>query len=155
MNSPMDEQVLSQIERARQGKTLVFTNGVFDVLHAGHVHLLTAAREMGDILVVGLNSDDSVRRLDKCPDRPINTLQDRATVVAALKPVDFVLSFGEDTPIALIEKLRPDIHVKGGDYEIERLPETLVVRSYGGKVALVPLLEGRSSTEVLRRLQGQ
>jgi glycerol-3-phosphate cytidylyltransferase len=149
----MDEQVLGQIERARQGKTLVFTNGVFDVLHAGHVHLLTAAREMGDVLVVGLNSDDSVRRLEKGPERPINTLQDRATVVAALRPVDFVLSFDEDTPIALIERLRPDVHVKGGDYEVELLPETLVVRSYGGRVALVPLLEGRSSTEVLRRLQ--
>lgn len=147
----MGETMLDQIARAREGRVLVFTNGVFDVLHAGHVHLLTQARALGDLLVVGLNSDESARRLGKGPDRPVNTLSDRMAVVAALKPVDFVLSFDEDTPVELISRLRPEIHVKGGDYDPENLPEAPLVKSYGGRVVVVPLLEGRSSTETLRR----
>jgi glycerol-3-phosphate cytidylyltransferase len=144
--------VWAQIEAARRGKTLVFTNGVFDVLHAGHVHLLFEAKKLGDILVVGLNSDRSARTLGKGPERPINTLEDRMAVVSALKPVDFVLSFDEATPIELIASLRPEVHVKGGDYDAEELPETPTVRSYGGTVKVISLLEGRSSTETLRRL---
>ena len=151
----MVETVLEAISRAREGKTLVFTNGVFDVLHAGHVHLLTRSRALGDLLVVGLNSDASARRLGKGADRPVNSLEDRMAVVAALRPVDFVLGFDEDTPVALIEKLRPDVHVKGGDYRKEDLPETTVVESYGGRIVVIPLLEGRSSTETLRRLRGE
>jgi rfaE bifunctional protein nucleotidyltransferase chain/domain len=146
--------MLAQIAEARGGKTLVFTNGVFDVLHAGHVHLLERARALGDLLVVGLNSDESVRRLGKGPDRPINPLEDRMAVVGALKPVDFVLSFEEDTPVELILALRPDVHVKGGDYDPENLPEAPAVNSYGGRVVVVPLLEGRSSTEAIRRIRG-
>ena len=147
--------VWAEIEAARRGKKLVFTNGVFDVLHAGHVHLLNEARKLGDLLVVGLNSDNSVRQLGKGPERPINQLEDRMTVVSALKPVDFVVSFDETTPVALIQRLKPDVHVKGGDYEVEDLPETPLVRSYGGTVIVVPMLEGRSSTETLRRLGRQ
>ena len=147
--------VWAEIEAARRGKKLVFTNGVFDVLHAGHVHLLNEASKLGDLLVVGLNSDNSVRQLGKGPERPINQLEDRMTVVSALKPVDFVVSFDETTPVALIQRLKPDVHVKGGDYEVEDLPETPLVRSYGGTVIVVPMLEGRSSTETLRRLDRQ
>ena len=147
--------VWAEIEAARRGKKLVFTNGVFDVLHAGHVHLLNEASKLGDLLVVGLNSDNSVRQLGKGPERPINQLEDRMTVVSALKPVDFVVSFYEETPVALIQRLKPDVHVKGGDYEVEDLPETPLVRSYGGTVIVVPMLEGRSSTETLRRLGRQ
>ena len=147
--------VWAEIEAARRGKKLVFTNGVFDVLHAGHVHLLNEASKLGDLLVVGLNSDNSVRQLGKGPERPINQLEDRMTVVSALKPVDFVVSFDETTPVALIQRLKPDVHVKGGDYEVEDLPETPLVRSYGGTVIVVPMLEGRSSTETLRRLGRQ
>jgi rfaE bifunctional protein nucleotidyltransferase chain/domain len=147
--------VWAEIEAARKGKKLVFTNGVFDVLHAGHVHLLNEASKLGDLLVVGLNSDNSVRQLGKGPERPINQLEDRMTVVSALKPVDFVVSFDETTPVALIQRLKPDVHVKGGDYQVEDLPETPVVRSYGGTVIVVPMLEGRSSTETLRRLGRQ
>ena len=144
--------MFQQIDQARQGKTLVFTNGVFDVLHAGHVQLLTQAKALGDLLVVGLNSDESAKRLGKGPDRPVNTLQDRIAVVEALKPVDFVLSFDQDTPTELIAMLKPDIHVKGGDYDPENLPETPTVKAYGGRVIVLPLLEGRSSSETLRRL---
>lgn len=136
----------------RQGKTLVFTNGVFDILHAGHVTYLEQARALGDLLVVGLNSDDSVRRLGKGPERPINTLEDRATVISALRSVDAVLEFGEDTPERLISELRPDIHVKGGDYLADQLPETAIVRSYGGKVVILPFLDGRSTTRIIRKL---
>jgi rfaE bifunctional protein nucleotidyltransferase chain/domain len=147
--------MLDRIARARKGKTLVFTSGVFDVVHAGHVHLLKKAREQGDLLVVGLNTDASVRRLNKGPDRPVNALRDRMAVIGAIRSVDFVLSFDEDTPVALIRKLRPDVHVKGGDYRKQDLAETPVVESYGGRVVVVRLLKGRSSTETLRRLRGK
>lgn len=151
----MDREMLDRVVEARKGKTLVFTNGVFDVLHAGHVHLLASARSMGDLLVVGVNTDDSVRRLGKAADRPINPLADRIAVLEALRAVDFVLPFEEDTPVELIKELRPDVHVKGGDYDADRLPEAPIVREYGGRVVVVPLLEGRSSTETLRRLRGE
>src|SRR5690349_20607940 len=137
----MDERVWAEIQAARKGKTLVFTNGVFDVLRAGHVQLLTQARRLGDLLVVGLNTDESVKKLGKGPERPINELSDRMTVVAALKPVDFVVSFSEETPINLIERLKPEIHVKGGDYNPDELPETPTVRAYGGTVMVLPLRE--------------
>jgi rfaE bifunctional protein nucleotidyltransferase chain/domain len=138
--------------RARlAGKRVVFTNGVFDILHAGHVQILQQCRELGEALVVGLNTDESVRRL-KGPNRPVNTLEDRAAVVAALRCVDAVVAFGEADPSAVLDRLRPDIHVKGGDYDAERMPETPVVRAYGGKVVILPLLEGRSTTRILEAL---
>lgn len=136
----------------REGQRLVFTNGVFDLLHAGHVRYLAEAKSHGDILVVGINSDDSVRRLGKGPERPINTVEDRAAVLAALKAVDGVVVFEEDNPIRLIETLQPEIHVKGGDYDADTLPETETVRSYGGEIIIIPLLPGRSTTSILKRL---
>lgn len=142
---------LNDLAEARKGKVLVFTNGVFDILHAGHVTYLEAARELGDMLVVGLNTDASVRRLGKGPERPLNTLEDRARVVGALRCVDGVLSFDEDTPERLIGELKPDIHVKGGDYKPEDMPETKVVEAYGGKVVILPLLPGRSTTNLILR----
>ena len=147
--------IREQIQTARNGKTLVFTNGVFDILHAGHVDYLERARELGDILVVALNSDESVRRLGKGPERPVNELADRTRLIGALRCVDFVLNFGDDTPEALIADLRPDIHVKGGDYRSEDLPETKIVKAYGGKVVILPFLEGRSTTSILKKISGQ
>lgn len=138
----------------RDGRRLVFTNGVFDILHAGHVTYLEQARALGDLLVVGLNTDASVRRLAKGEDRPINSLEDRATVIAALRCVDGVVSFDEDNPVAIIEKLKPEIHVKGGDYDVEKMPETAVIRSYGGEVVILPFLPGRSTTAILQAIRG-
>ena len=134
------------------GKTVVFTNGCFDILHAGHVRYLTAARALGDILVVGLNSDESVGRL-KGPGRPVNPAADRAEVLAALRAVDHVVVFAEATAEELVRRLHPDIYVKGGDYSMDRLPEAAIVQSYGGRTVLVPMVEGRSTTSVINRLQ--
>lgn len=136
----------------RQGKTLVFTNGVFDILHAGHVTYLAQARELGDLLIVGLNSDASVRGLGKGPDRPVNCEEDRMAVLEALRAVDGVVVFEDATPEGLIEALKPEVHVKGGDYDPEQMPETPLVRSYGGEVVILPLLAGRSTTGILGRL---
>lgn len=135
----------------RQGRRLVFTNGVFDILHAGHVRYLQEAAEFGDVLLVGLNSDASVRTLGKGPDRPINSESDRAEVLAALRCVAGVVIFGESTPEALISLLRPDVHVKGGDYTVESLPESKIVLGYGGEVRILPLLAGRSTTGILTK----
>lgn len=137
--------------RLRTGRRLVFTNGVFDLLHAGHVRYLAEARALGDLLIVGINSDASVRGLGKGPDRPINGQEDRIAVIEALRAVDGALLFEEATPLALIERLRPEVHVKGGDYRVETLPETPLVRGYGGEVIILPTLEGRSTTGILRR----
>lgn len=145
--------VMQALAELRRGKTLVFTNGVFDLLHAGHVDYLEAARALGDFLVVGLNSDESVRRLGKGPERPLNTLEDRMRVVGALRCVDWVLGFEEDTPVRLIDELRPDIHVKGGDYRAKDLPETPVVEAYGGRVVILPLLPGRSTTGLVTKMR--
>jgi glycerol-3-phosphate cytidylyltransferase len=143
---------VEQALERRHGRRLVFTNGVFDVLHAGHVRYLAAARELGDLLIVGVNSDASVRRLGKGPNRPVNPLADRVAVLEALRAVDGAVPFEEDTPCALIERLRPDVHVKGGDYRVEDLPEAKIVHGYGGEVVIMPTLEGRSTTVTLRRL---
>ncbi len=151
----MSPEILDTITQARQGRTLVFTNGVFDILHAGHVTYLEQARALGDILVVALNSDQSVKNLNKAPDRPINTLEDRLTIIRALRCVDFAVSFWENTPENLISLIKPDIHVKGGDYTPEQLPETKIVRSYGGEVIILPFLTGRSTTSILDRLTSQ
>ncbi|MBE6099394.1 MAG: D-glycero-beta-D-manno-heptose 1-phosphate adenylyltransferase [Anaerovibrio sp.] len=134
------------------GQKVVFTNGCFDILHAGHVRYLNKARSFGDCLVLGLNSDASVRGL-KGPNRPINNEQDRAEVVGALGCVDYVVIFDEPTAEALIAKVHPDVYVKGGDYTIETLPEGQIVQKYGGKVELVQLVEGRSTTNVINKIQ--
>lgn len=136
---------------ARRG-TVVFTNGVFDLIHPGHVDVLNVARSHGDALIVGVNSDASVRRL-KGPSRPVRTEHDRAYVLAALEAVDAVVVFAEDTPLELIRALRPDVLVKGGDYT----PETVVgreeVESRGGRVIIVPLTAGHSTTSIIERLR--
>lgn len=130
------------------GKTLVTTNGCFDLLHSGHVGYLYDAAMLGDILVVGINSDASVARL-KGPSRPIQKERDRALLVGALKVVDYAFIFTEDDPCAFLEILRPDVHVKGGDYSSERLPETRVVERYGGRVVIVPFSKGYSTSHLI------
>lgn len=134
-----------------QNKTIVTTNGCFDLLHAGHVRYLKQAKELGDILVVCLNSDKSVRRL-KGPTRPLNPEEDRAEVLAGLASVDYVIIFEEDTPSAILGRIKPDIHVKGGDYTEDTLPEAETVRSGGGRVIFIPLVEGRSTTNIIKRM---
>lgn len=136
---------------ADHGKRIVFTNGCFDILHAGHLTLLRQAKAEGDILVVGVNSDASVSRL-KGPTRPINSLGDRMTMLAGLKPVDFVFPFEEDTPLTLIEAVKPDVLVKGGDYTRDTVIGADFVEARGGRVVIVPTLEGRSSTKTLKSL---
>ena len=135
------------------GQQVVFTNGCFDILHAGHVRYLHEARAQGDCLVLGLNSDESVRRL-KGPERPINSELDRAEVVGALKSVDYVVLFGEQTAESLIAKVRPAVYVKGGDYTLDTLPEAKIVQSYGGRVHFVKMVEGRSTTNVIKKISG-
>lgn len=132
------------------GKTVVFTNGCFDVLHAGHVTYLTAARQLGDVLVVGLNSDESVRRL-KGPQRPVNGVEDRSVVLEALRCVDAVVVFEDDTPLTLITALLPDVLVKGGDYTRETIVGAEVVEASGGRIQTIPLLPGRSTTAILAK----
>ena len=132
------------------GHKLAFTNGCFDLLHVGHVDLLQRAKALGDVLIVGLNSDESVRRL-KGDSRPINNIQARAKVLLALKAVDAVVVFEEDTPVEILEIVRPDIHVKGGDYLAEKLPEAETVRRHGGDIAILRLVEGYSSTKLLEK----
>jgi len=134
-----------------EGRRIVFTNGCFDILHIGHISLLHEARAQGDFLIVGVNSDASVQRL-KGPTRPINPQDARAAVLGALADVDAVCIFEEDTPIPLLEAVRPDIHVKGGDYEADDLPEAATVRSGGGEIVIVPLQQGFSTTGTLEKL---
>jgi D-beta-D-heptose 7-phosphate kinase/D-beta-D-heptose 1-phosphate adenosyltransferase len=131
----------------------VFTNGVFDLLHAGHIALLEAARAAGDALVVGVNTDASVRRLGKGADRPLVAEGERARVLAALAAVDCVVLFDEDTPLSLIERLRPDVLVKGADYAPEAIVGAAAVKGWGGRVIRVPLVEGKSTTDLVRKLR--
>ncbi|MFL5727082.1 MAG: D-glycero-beta-D-manno-heptose 1-phosphate adenylyltransferase [Chloroflexota bacterium] len=139
------------LERSR-GRRIVFTNGCFDILHRGHVTYLNKAKALGDVLVVGVNSDSSVRRL-KGPDRPINPLDDRIGVLEAMSCVDLVVPFDEDTPLELIRLVRPDIFTKGGDYSRERLPEADAVESAGGTVRILPYVEDRSTTRLIDRVR--
>ncbi len=135
-------------------RPLVFTNGVFDILHRGHVTYLAQARALGAALVVGVNSDASARSLGKGPDRPINPEYDRALMLAALQSVDLVVLFDESTPLHLLQQLRPDLYVKGGDYDVDALPEAELVRSWGGDARALPLVGGRSTTALVRRIRG-
>ncbi|MDP3761279.1 MAG: D-glycero-beta-D-manno-heptose 1-phosphate adenylyltransferase [Ramlibacter sp.] len=132
---------------------VVFTNGVFDVLHRGHVTYLAQARELGASLVVALNTDASARRLGKGPDRPLNNERDRAAVLAALESVGLVTWFDEDTPLELIAQLKPAVLVKGGDYDMGKLAETAVVQGYGGKAVAIPFVAGYSTTDLVRRIR--
>jgi rfaE bifunctional protein nucleotidyltransferase chain/domain len=155
--APFEDKVVSPMEAHRLsaglGRPVVFTNGVFDVLHRGHVTYLAQARALGAALIVGVNSDASVRRLGKGNDRPINTQEDRAALLAALAAVDLVTLFDEDTPYELIELLRPDILVKGGDYDMERLREAHLVRSWGGSALAIPFVFERSTSATLERIR--
>ena len=146
-----DTKIFAEILH-RGGKKIVFTNGCFDILHAGHVRYLKAARSLGDILILGLNSDQSVKKL-KGEDRPINSEDDRLEVIDALESVDFVVIFDESTAENLVSEIKPDIYVKGGDYSIDNLPEGQIVLSYGGKVELIPLVAGRSTTNIIRKIE--
>lgn len=132
---------------------VVFTNGVFDVLHRGHATYLANARALGASLVVALNTDASARRLGKAPDRPLNNQEDRAALLAALESVSLVTWFDEDTPLALITELRPDILVKGGDYDMDKLPEAAVVKSYGGKALALAFVNGYSTTALVQKIR--
>lgn len=143
------EKLVARLGRPRSER-VVFTNGCFDVLHRGHVEYLESARRLGDLLVVGLNTDDSVRRL-KGPSRPVNPEDDRAYVLAGLAAVDYVTFFAEDTPRDLIVTLLPDVLVKGGDYRKEDIVGGAEVEAAGGEVVVAPLVPGRSTTAILQR----
>jgi rfaE bifunctional protein nucleotidyltransferase chain/domain len=149
LHSIAEIESLQRELRSVPGK-VVFTNGVFDILHAGHVMYLEAARAMGDVLIVGMNADDSVRRI-KGPTRPVNHELDRAKVLAGLRCVDHVVIFHDDTPQSLIEILLPDVLVKGGDYTRATIVGADAVEANGGVVITIPLLEGRSTTNIIKR----
>ena len=148
------EHLLSKLAEERaQGKRIVFTNGCFDLMHVGHTRYLQAARALGDVLVVGVNSDTSVRTLDKAPDRPIVPEAQRAEVVAALGCVDFVVIFDESDPLQLITAIQPDVLVKGGDWVINRIVGREIVEARGGVVKTIPLVPGLSTTSLLQRIR--
>ena len=132
---------------------VVFTNGVFDVLHRGHVTYLAQARALGGSLVVGLNTDASAKRLNKGPERPLNNEQDRAAMLAALESVSLVTWFDEDTPLELIAGLRPAVLVKGGDYDMSKLAETQLIEGWGGRALAIPFLDGYSTTRLVERIK--
>ena len=135
-------------------RPLVFTNGVFDLLHRGHVNYLHQAAALGGSLIVAVNSDASAKMLGKGPDRPLNKAEDRAAVLAGLASVALVTFFGEQTPVELIKKLKPDLYIKGGDYDMEKLEETRIVRSWGGDAVAVPFVDGYSTTSLVKRILG-
>ncbi len=151
------DKITSRQDAAVRVKALpqpvVFTNGVFDVLHAGHVTYLAQARSLGGSLVVALNTDASAKRLGKGPDRPLNTDIDRATLIAALESVSLVTWFEEDTPLEIIDELRPNIIVKGGDYDMAKLKEAQLVESYGGKALALPFVTGYSTTAMVAKIR--
>ena len=138
-------------ELKKQGKKIVTTNGAFDIIHIGHVRSLQQAKSFGGILVVGVNSDSSVKQY-KGDRRPINPENDRAEMIASLACVDYVTIFAETTPNALLEVIRPGIHVKSGEYDPEKMPETPVVRKHGGEVRITPYIKGRSTTEIIKKV---
>lgn len=152
---PFHEKICSRAALAQRladlPRPLVFTNGVFDVLHRGHVMYLAQARALGASLLVALNTDASARRLGKGPDRPLNNEADRAVVMAALASTSLVTWFDEDTPLELITQIKPDILVKGGDYDMSKLAETRVVEAYGGRALALPFVDGYSTTTLLEK----
>lgn len=148
----VDQEFFVQNEELLHQQRVVFTNGCFDILHRGHITYLAQARQMGDLLVVGLNSDASVRRL-KGPERPVNDEQSRALLLAALEMVDYVVLFEEDTPYNLILKVKPDLLVKGGDYDIDNIVGADFVRQRGGEVRTIPFVQGFSSSSIIDHLK--
>ncbi len=152
----MNKKILSlnQLKKTLKklkNKKIVFSNGCFDILHAGHVRYLSLAKSKGDVLIIGLNSDSSVKRL-KGPKRPINCQKDRAQVLSALESVDFVVYFSDDTPIKLIKLIKPDVLVKGSDWKNKNIVGSDIVKSSGGKVLTVPFLPGRSTTATINKI---
>jgi D-glycero-beta-D-manno-heptose 1-phosphate adenylyltransferase len=147
-----DLQRLLNVERFFS-KKIVFTNGCFDILHRGHVEYLTKARDLGQVLVLGLNTDASVKRQNKSPERPVNDQQTRAVILAALECVDFIVLFDEDTPYELIKALQPDILVKGADYKPEEVVGYDIVKKKGGEVIAIPLTEGFSTTGLINKIK--
>jgi rfaE bifunctional protein nucleotidyltransferase chain/domain len=147
------QAVLNAVLTGQLTRPIVFTNGVFDILHRGHVTYLDAAAQLGGTLIVGVNTDASVKRLGKAPDRPMNNEQDRAVLLAALACVDWVTLFDEDTPCEVIGALRPDMIVKGGDYDMSTLPETGMVESWGGKAVAIPFEFERSTTALVKKIR--
>lgn len=145
---------IQDLEQLRQSKKIVFTNGCFDILHVGHARYLEQAKTLGDILVVGLNSDESVKRL-KGPTRPIQTEEDRKELLLALKPVDMVVIFSEDTPLELIKKIKPHFLVKGGDWSEDQIVGSDFVKSIGGKVMSLPFSQGKSTTNIVDKIEAQ
>ncbi len=139
-------------ELRSQGKTIVFTNGCFDIIHPGHIHLLRSARELGEVLFVGLNDDESVKRL-KGKTRPVNPLSARAEVLSAIRYVDYIVPFSEDTPLNLIRAIKPDVLVKGGDWKEGEIVGGDLVKARNGRVVVVPYLRGYSTTELLKKLR--
>ncbi|CAN7520102.1 D-glycero-beta-D-manno-heptose 1-phosphate adenylyltransferase [Trinickia sp. LjRoot230] len=159
MTASFERKIVSRdtlaARRASLGAPVVFTNGVFDILHRGHVTYLADAKALGACLIVGVNSDASVRMLGKGDDRPINREQDRMALLAALESVDWVVLFEEKTPVDLIEALHPDVLVKGGDYDMDALPESALVRGWGGRALAIPFQHDRSTTALLRKVRSQ
>lgn len=149
----LERSALLQKCRRPRSRSLVFTNGVFDVLHRGHVEYLYAARALGDELVVALNTDSSARRLGKGADRPVNNEHDRAVVVAGLGCVDYVTFFDDDTPLSLLSQLLPDVLVKGGDYTPDTIVGRTEVEAAGGHVVVIPFVRGHSTTELLNKIR--
>lgn len=152
MYFPSLESLLNQLQKDRVGKKLVFTNGCFDILHIGHVRYLEEAKNCGDLLVVALNSDKSVKRL-KGSERPIQNEQDRADILAALKSVDYTLLFEDDTPLKLIQKIAPDVLVKGGDWAIEQIVGAQDVLKSGGEVRSLQFVDGRSTSHLVNKIK--
>ncbi|WP_373981095.1 adenylyltransferase/cytidyltransferase family protein [Achromobacter sp. JD417] len=148
------DELVAAVAAGRFPRPLVFTNGVFDILHRGHATYLDQAAQLGATLIVAVNTDESVRRLGKGAERPLNRMEDRAALLAALGFVSAVTSFSEDTPEALIGELRPDLIVKGGDYDMETLPETALVKTWGGSAVAIPFEFQRSTTALVKKIQG-
>ena len=150
------EQLAPLLQKARaQKKRIVFTNGCFDLMHIGHTRYLQAAKALGDVLVVGVNSDASVRSLNKAPDRPVVTEAQRAEVLAALGCVDYVVIFSEPDPLNLIAAVQPDVLVKGGDWDLDRIIGRGIVEQRGGVVRTIPLVPGMSTTSLIQRIRSQ
>ena len=147
------QDAVARMAALRANGPVVFTNGVFDVLHRGHASYLAQARSLGGSLVVALNSDASAKRLGKGPDRPLNNELDRAALMAALESVSLVTWFDEDTPLEIITELRPDVLVKGGDYDMSKLAETKVVEGYGGRAQAIPFVDGYSTTALVKKIR--
>lgn len=156
MKEPVKQEDLQELLKKlrAEGKTIVTTNGCFDILHVGHVRYLEETKKFGDVLIVALNSDASVRRL-KGENRPINNEMDRAEVLNGLKSVDYVVLFDEDSPADLLAKIKPDVHTKGADYTIETLPEAKIILENGGRVEFIKFVEGKSTTNTIKKINAQ